>query len=67
MTEFAFLSKTHKNKPSLGSDWWGSTKYNFKKNARTFSTNSATQKNIKILRLKEACKIYTKKKTSNQN
>ena len=35
-------------------------------NARTFSINSTTQENITILRLKEDCKTYTKKKTSNQ-
>ena len=55
--EFAFLL----------SYWWENTKSSFKENARTFSKNSTTQENIRISILKEACKTYVKKKTSNQN
>ena len=51
---------------SSASDWWESTKSNFKNNARTFSKNFITQENIRISRLKEDCKTCTKKKTSNQ-
>ena len=35
-------------------------------NARNFSKNCTTQKNIRISRLEEDCKTYTKKKTSNK-
>ena len=35
---------------------------NFNKNARTFSENSTTHKNIKILRLKEDYKLIQKRK-----
>ena len=59
-TEFTFLLKAHKNDHSLASDWWEITKSSFKENARAFSKNSTTQENIKILRLKEDCKTYTK-------
>ena len=59
--------KTQKNNHSLASDWWEYTKYCFKENAKTFPKNSTAQENIKIFRLKEDYKIYTKKKTSNQN
>ena len=41
-------------------NWWENTKSSFKENARTFSKNSTIQENIKILRLKEDCKTYTK-------
>ena len=59
-TEFAFFIKNTKNNHSSASDWWRNTKSSFKENARTFSKNSTTQENIKILRLKEDCKICTK-------
>ena len=62
-----FLLKTLKNNHSSASDWCGSIKTSFKENARTFSKNYTTQKNIETLRLKEDCKTYIKKKTSNQN
>ena len=61
-----FLLKTKKNNHSSASYWWENTKSSFKENARTFSKNSTTQENIRISRLKEDCKTYTKKKTSNQ-
>ena len=38
----------------------------FKENAIAISKSSTTEENIRILRLKEDCKTYTKKKTSNQ-
>ena len=47
------------------SDWWENSKSSFKENARTFSANATTQENIRISRLEEDCKTYTKKKTSN--
>ena len=63
-----FLKKNiKKNNHSSASDWWGNIKSSFKENVRTFSKNSTTQENINILRPKEDCKTYTKKKTSNQN
>ena len=37
------------------------TKSKFKENARTFSQNSTTQENIRISRLKEDFKTYTRK------
>ena len=61
-----FLLKTQKNNHTSASDWWRNTKSSFKENARTFSKNSTSQENIEILRLKEDCKTYTKKKTLNQ-
>ena len=60
---FLFLSKKQKNNHFSASDWWEETNVR----ARTFSKNSTTQENIKILRLKEDCNTYTRKKTSNQN
>ena len=59
------ILKTQKNNHSSASDWLENTKSSFKENARTFSRNFAPQENIRILRLKD-CKIYSKKKTSNQ-
>ena len=59
-----FLLRT-KNPHSSASEWWANTKSSFKENARTFSKNSTTLENIRISRLKENCKTYTKKKTSN--
>ena len=38
----------------------------FKENAKILSKNSTTQENIRISRLKEDSKTYTKKKASNQ-
>ena len=61
-----FLLKTQKANHSSASDWWENTKSSFKENAKTFSENSITQENIRISRLKEDCKTYTKKKSSNQ-
>ena len=60
-----FSINTKKNNQSLASDWWKNTKFSFKKNARTFSKIFITQENIRISRLKEDCKTYTKMKTSN--
>ena len=48
-----FLLKTQRNNHSLLSNQWGNTKSSFKENARTFSINSTTQENIKVLRLKK--------------
>ena len=50
-----FLIKKTKNNHSSASDWWEYTK------SKAFSKNSTTQGNVKILRLKEDCKTYTKK------
>ena len=61
-----FLLKKQRKNHSSANDWWENTKSSFKENARTFSKNSTTQENIRISRLKEDCKTYTKKKTSNQ-
>ena len=61
-----FFIKNPKNNHSSESDWRKNTKSRFKDNPRTFCKNSNTQKNIRILKLKEDCKTYTKKKTSNQ-
>ena len=61
-----FLLKIQKNNHSSASDCRENTKSSFKENARTFSKNFTTQENIGISRLKEDCKTYTKKKTSNQ-
>ena len=61
-----FLLKTQRNNYSLVRNWWGNTKSSFKENAGTFSINSTTQENIKVLRLKKDSKSYIKKKTSNQ-
>ena len=61
-----FLLKKQTKNYSSANDWWENTKSSFKENARTFSKNSTTQENIRISRLKEDCKTYTKKKTSNQ-
>ena len=61
-----FLLKTQKNNYSSARDWWENTKSSFIENARNFSKNSTTQESIRISRLKEDCKIYIKKKTSNQ-
>ena len=47
-----FLLKTHKNNHFSANDWWEYTKSYFKQNAKTFSKNSTTQKNILFLRLK---------------
>ena len=58
--------KNTKNNHSSASDWWENTKSSFKENARTFSKNPTNKENIRISRLKEDCKTYTKKKTSNQ-
>ena len=55
-----------KNNYSLASEWWENTKPSFKENARTFSKNSISQENIRISKLKEDYKTYTKKKISNQ-
>ena len=55
-----FLLKTQKN-ISSASDWWENAKSTFKENAINFSKNSTTQEKIKILRLKEDCKTYTKR------
>ena len=65
-TEFDFLIKNTKNNHSSASDWWENTKCSFKGNAINFSKNFTTQENIRIPRLKEDCKTYIKKKTSNQ-
>ena len=46
---FFFLLKKQKNNHFSASDWWEETNVR----ARTFSKNSTTQENIKILRLKE--------------
>ena len=59
------LLKTVKYNGFSGSDWWRNTKSSIKGNARTFIKNSTTQDYMKILRLKENCKTYTEKKTSN--
>ena len=59
---FFFLLKTQKISKSLV----GITKPRFKENTKIFYKNSTTQENIGISRLKEDCKTYTKKKTSNQ-
>ena len=64
---FFFLIKNTKSSHPSASDWWGNNKSSFKENARIFLKNSTTHENIKILRLKEEYKTYTKKKTSNQN
>ena len=64
LQRFSFFIKNTENNHSSASDWLGNTKSSFKENARTFSKNSTTQESIKILRLKEGCKTYTKKKTS---
>ena len=64
---FFFLIKNTKSSHPSASDWWGNNKSSFKENARIFLKNSTTHENIKILRLKEECKTYRKKKTSNQN
>ena len=61
-----FLIKKQKSNHFSTSDWWGNTKHNFKEDARTFSKNSTTHKDVKILKLKDDCKTYRKKKTSNQ-
>ena len=57
-----FLLKTLKSNQFSASDWWGKTKSGFEENSRTFSKISITQENIKILKLKEACKTYHKMK-----
>ena len=59
--KFDFLLKTQENHSSA-SDWWENTKSSFKENSK----NSTIQENIRILRLKQDCKPYTKKKNSNQ-
>ena len=51
------LLKTQTKNHSSASYWWGNTKSSFKKNATTFSKNSLSQENIKILGLKEDCKL----------
>ena len=61
-----FLLKIQKNNHSSQSDWWKNNKSSFKENAITFSKNSTTQEDIRISRLNEDFKTYTKKKTSNQ-
>ena len=58
-----FIKSTKKTNHFSASFLWWNTKSSFKKNTRTFSKTSTTQKNIKSLRLKENCKTYTKKKT----
>ena len=62
-----FLIKNTKNKHSSASYWGKNTIYSFKENARTFSKNSTTQENIRISRLKEASKTYTKKNLQSRN
>ena len=62
-----FLIKNTKKQPFFSKRLVGKHQIYFRENARTFSKNSTTQDNIKISRLKEKCKTYNKKKTSNQN
>ena len=57
-----FIKSTKKTNHFSASFLWWNTKSSFKKNTRTFSKTSTTQKNIKSLN----CKTYTKKKTWNQ-
>ena len=58
---FLFLLKTQKINHSSASDSWEYTKSSFKENARIYSKNSTSHENIKIFRLKDNCKSYTKK------
>ena len=58
--------KNKKSNHSSASEWWENITSGFKENARTFSKNSNIQETVRISRLKEGCKNYTKKKTSNQ-
>ena len=60
--EKVFLLKT-KNNQSLASHWWEYTKSHFKENAKIFSKNSTTQKNITISR-QIFFQLKTQKKTS---
>ena len=57
-----FLIKNKKNPHSSASDWWEYTKSCFKENARTFSKNPTTQKNITISRWKKRVRSLYKKK-----
>ena len=57
-----FFNLKHTEKHSSARDCWGNTKSSFIENVRTFSKNSTTQENIKILKLKEVCKTYSKRK-----
>ena len=61
-----FTKKTQKNNHSSASGWCENTKSSFKENNRTFLKNSTTHVNIRISRLKEDCKTYAKKKTTNK-
>ena len=60
-TNNLFFIKNTKNDHSSTSDWSEYAKSCFKRNARTFSKNSTTQKNIWILRLKKRLRsLYIK-------
>ena len=58
---YFFIKNTQKNNHSLASDWLENTNTSLKENSKTFSKNSTTQDNVRISRLKENCKTYTKK------
>ena len=64
-TEFAFLLKKKKT-TTIQQVTGGKIPNLVIENPTTFSKDSTTQENIRISRLKENCKTYAKKKTSNQ-